>query len=129
MQKRGAKRAWELGPQFSCDNIEQPAEYDLNNIFPEFSRETQPDREHWAVLYKLEKHTTDWKKDILKRMILWYEVNEFRPVIEMLMNWPELWDELGKSSEGGWIRAVDATNLMVEVRMEKGEIVRRNPRV
>jgi hypothetical protein len=126
LRKHGGKRAWELGPEYPCDNIEQPGFYDLINVYNEgFTPDTQPHREHWAVLYELAKYPPGWERALLERdLIPWYEIGQFKPCVEVLQSWTELGEELGKRSEDGWIRAIFAETLIhVEVKMKEGKIV------
>jgi hypothetical protein len=124
LRNHGAKRAWELGPKYKCENIEQPADYDLNNIYANgFTPETQPHRKHWSVLYELAKYSSTWMEEQLDALMPWYEEGTFRPDVNVLRNWPELREELLKISNDGWIKAVSPENMMVEVRVEGGAIV------
>jgi hypothetical protein len=126
LRKHGAKRAWELGPEYSCENIEQPGDYDLNNIYGAgFTPDTQPHRQHWSVLYELAKYRPGWKEAWLERVLPWYENGTWRPEFGVLSSWSELREELEKRSENGWIKAISEENLMVEVKMEDGRIVNR----
>jgi hypothetical protein len=111
---------------YSCENIEQPGDYDLNNIYGAgFTPDTQPHFQHWAVLYGLAKYKPGWKKAQLERVIPFYEDGTWRPGVEVLSSWSELREELEKRSENGWIKAISEENLMVEVKMKDGRIIER----
>ncbi len=123
LRKHGAKRAWELGPEYNCENIDQPGDFDLNNIYTTgFSPDTQPHLKHWSVLYELAKYKPGWKEERLKLVIPWYEDGTWRPQCEVLSSWSELREELERMSENGWIKAT-YENLMVEVKMKDGKII------
>ncbi len=126
MRKHGAKRAWELGPEYSCENIEQPGDYDLNNIYGDgFTPDTQPHRQHWSVLYELAKYKPGWKEARLEQVIPWYDEGTWRPELGVLNSWSELREELEKRSEDGWIKAISEENLMFEVKIKDGRIIER----
>jgi len=124
LRKHGAQRAWELGPEYNCENIEQPADYDLKNIYVNgFTPDTQPHRKHWSVLYELARYKPTWMKEQLDSVVPWYEEGTFRPDVNVLRNWPELREELQRISDDGWIKAVSPEGLMVDVRMQDGTVV------
>ncbi|KAE9378748.1 ankyrin [Stipitochalara longipes BDJ] len=126
LRKYGAKRAWELGPQYDCENIEQPALFDLNDIYSDgFTSITQPNREHWSILYELAKYKPSWMEDQLNRLTPWYEDGMYRPHVEAVVNWPELCERLQEKSKDGWIKAISEENLMLDVKMENGKVVQR----
>jgi hypothetical protein len=128
LRKYGAKRAWELDPQNDCENIEQPADYDINNIYNNgFNPSNQPHREHWNVLYELARYTPSYKQNTLERAVSWYKEDEFRPQIEVLRSWPELKKTLQDIGEDGWIKATSKDNLMVNVRWVDGTLEEVDP--
>ncbi|CAG8978565.1 hypothetical protein HYALB_00010527 [Hymenoscyphus albidus] len=105
LMKHGAKRGWQLGTEYSCENIWQPRDYDFVNIYVAgLSPSMQPNQQICAL-------------------IPWYQNGTFLPSITALENRPELVDELQKISKDGYIKAVSREQRIVKVRVEDGKIV------
>ncbi|CAG8962191.1 hypothetical protein HYFRA_00005242 [Hymenoscyphus fraxineus] len=126
LMKHGAKRAWQLGTEYDCENIWQPQDYDFVNIYVAgFSPSTQPNREHWSVLYELAKYKDTWVEEQICALIPWYQDGTFVPSITTLENRPELVDGLQKISKDGYIKAVSREQRIVKVRVEDRKIVEK----